>query len=87
VQVGSFTGKPSSTGRDWTPDGTTVPADEWGEEGAAKAPLVISAPDMGQLRLSNAGPGEALGCRFTGSRCTSHAQTSPTPSGSGCDGA
>ena len=48
--------------------GTTVLAEEWGTEGAVKAPLIISALDMGQLRLSGAGPDEALACRFTGSR-------------------
>ena len=48
--------------------GTTVLAEEWGVEGAVKAPLIISALDMGQLRLSGAGPDEALACRFTGSR-------------------
>ena len=48
--------------------GTTILAEEWGVEGAVKAPLIISALDMGQLRLSGAGPDEALACRFTGSR-------------------
>ena len=48
--------------------GTTILAEEWGAEGAVKAPLIISALDMGQLRLSNAGSDEALACRFTGSR-------------------
>jgi hypothetical protein len=48
--------------------GTTVLAEEWGSEGAVKAPLIISALDMGQLRLSAAGPDEALACQFTGSR-------------------
>ena len=48
--------------------GTTVLAEEWGAEGAVKAPLIISALDMGQLRLSGAGRDEALACRFTGSR-------------------
>ncbi len=48
--------------------GTTVLAEEWGAEGSVKAPLIISALDMGQLRLSGAGRDEALACRFTGSR-------------------
>ena len=48
--------------------GTTILAEEWGAGGEVKAPLIISALDMGQLRLSNAGADEALACRFTGSR-------------------
>ena len=48
--------------------GTTILAEEWGAGGEVKAPLIISALDMGQLRLSNAGAEEALACRFTGSR-------------------
>jgi len=48
--------------------GTTVLSDAWGVEGAVKAPLIISALDMGQLRLSNDGKDGALQCRFTGSR-------------------
>jgi len=48
--------------------GTTVLAEQWGMEGAVKAPLIISALDMGQLRLSNDGKDGALHCRFTGSR-------------------
>ncbi len=48
--------------------GTTVLAEEWGSEGAVKAPLIISALDMGQLRLSNAGADERLDGLFTGSR-------------------
>jgi hypothetical protein len=48
--------------------GTTVLAEEWGEGGAVKAPLIVSALDMGQLRLSNDGKDERLDCRFTGSR-------------------
>ena len=48
--------------------GTTVLAEEWGAEGAVQAPLIISALDMGQLRLSGAGRDEALACRYTGSR-------------------
>jgi WD40 repeat protein len=48
--------------------GTTILAEEWGVDGAVKAPLIISALDMGQLRLSGAGSDEALACRFTGSR-------------------
>ena len=48
--------------------GTTILAEEWGAGAEVKAPLIISALDMGQLRLSNAGADEALACRFTGSR-------------------
>ena len=48
--------------------GTTVLAEDWGERGAVKAPLIISALDMGQLRLSNVGKDERLDCTFTGSR-------------------
>jgi hypothetical protein len=48
--------------------GTTVLAEEWGTEGAVKAPLIISALDMGQVRLRNDGPDPRLDCRFTGSR-------------------
>jgi len=48
--------------------GTTILAEEWGANGEVKAPLIISALDMGQLRLSNTGSDEALACRFTGSR-------------------
>jgi hypothetical protein len=48
--------------------GTTVLAEEWGDGGAVKAPLILSAPDFGQLRLSNVGRDERLDCRFTGSR-------------------
>ena len=39
-----------------------------GAEGAVEAPLIISALDMGQLRLSGEGGEERLPCRFTGSR-------------------
>jgi DNA-binding beta-propeller fold protein YncE len=35
--------------------GTSILVEEWGAEGAVKAPLIISALDMGQLRLSGAG--------------------------------
>lgn len=52
--------------------GTTVLAEEWGEGGAVKAPLILSAPDFGQLRLSNVGRDERLDCRFTGSRVRRH---------------
>ena len=48
--------------------GTTVLAERWGAEGVVHAPLIISALDMGQLRLSNDGADEALACLFTGSR-------------------
>ena len=48
--------------------GTTILAERWGEEGAVEAPLIISALDMGQLRLSGEGGEERLDCRFTGSR-------------------
>ena len=48
--------------------GTTILAEEWGAEGAVEAPLIISALDMGQLRLSGEGGEERLHCRFTGSR-------------------
>ena len=48
--------------------GTTILAEEWGREGAVKAPLIISALDMGQLHLSGDGPDKRLDCRFTGSR-------------------
>ncbi len=48
--------------------GTTVLAEEWGAEGVVKAPLIISALDMGQLRLSGEEPNERLDCLFTGSR-------------------
>lgn len=48
--------------------GTTVLAEEWGEGGAVKSPLILSAPDFGQLRLSNSGDDEQLDCWFTGSR-------------------
>ncbi len=48
--------------------GTTVLAEEWGEAGVVKAPLIISALDMGQLRLSNVDKDERLDCTFTGSR-------------------
>lgn len=48
--------------------GTTILAEQWGAEGAVKAPLIISALDMGQLHLSGDGPDKRLDCRFTGSR-------------------
>ncbi len=48
--------------------GTTVLAEEWGENGAVWAPLILSALDMGQLRLSGSDGDERLTCSFTGSR-------------------
>lgn len=48
--------------------GTTVLAEEWGEEGSVEAPLIISALDMGQLLLKDNGADGRLSCRFTGSR-------------------
>lgn len=48
--------------------GTSILADEWGDEGVVRAPLIISALDMGQLLLSGARANERLDCVFTGSR-------------------
>ncbi|MBM3494344.1 MAG: hypothetical protein FJX72_08495 [Armatimonadetes bacterium] len=48
--------------------GTTLLAEEWGDEGVVKAPLIISALDMGQIRLSGEPPTERLDCVFAGSR-------------------
>jgi len=48
--------------------GTTILAEDWGERGAVKAPLIISALDMGQLHLRNDGADPRLDCTFTGSR-------------------
>ena len=66
-------GRPSDQGRTPHPlrpagDGHHRSRGGMGREGAVKAPLIISALDMGQLRLSGAGRDEALACRFTGSR-------------------
>lgn len=48
--------------------GTTVLAEEWGGAGVVKAPLIISALDMGQLHLRNDGADPRLDCTFRGSR-------------------
>lgn len=48
--------------------GTTILAEDWGSEGALRSPLIVSALDMGQVRLAGVGDDEALDCRFTGSR-------------------
>ncbi|MEN9666101.1 MAG: Virginiamycin lyase, partial [Planctomycetota bacterium] len=48
--------------------GTSLLAEDWGPEGAVRAPLVVNALDMGQLRLSGVDGDETLDCRFTGSR-------------------
>ncbi|HTE17813.1 MAG TPA: hypothetical protein VK689_05450, partial [Armatimonadota bacterium] len=48
--------------------GTTVLAEEWGQNGAVQAPLIINALDMGQLLLRGEGARRALDCTFTGSR-------------------
>lgn len=48
--------------------GTNILAEEWGEKGAVKAPLIINALDMGQLRLAGVDGNKKLDCVFTGSR-------------------